>query len=278
MRWSYRLGRVAGIDLEVHVTFLALLAWIGLSRLASGHGLALSALAVALVVTTFGVVVLHELGHALAARRLGIPTRNITLLPVGGVARLARIPERPSVELFVAAAGPAVNLVLAGVCGFALFLVEGLPVTLSTWLAAEFLDWLVVVNLVLLGFNLLPAFPMDGGRILRALLAIRLPYVRATEIAVRVGRGMALLLGLAGLAYSFMLVVIAFFVWTGGGTELAMVRRRHEPQPAWSPFGSVPGAAPSVVFVAGPHGWQAVRMGSPPDAEPRPSVRILDIQ
>lgn len=218
MRWSYRLGRVAGIDIDIHVTFLLLLAWVGLSRLFTGYGLDGALFSVALMGIVFGVVVLHELGHALAARRFGIATRNITLYLIGGVARLARMPQKPGQELAVALAGPAVNLVLAVLSG--LLLLE--------WSHA-LLGWFFTINVVLLGFNLLPAFPMDGGRVLRALLAMRMPRLRATETAVRVGRWMAVLLGVAGLFGNFSLLLIALFVWFSGGAELAMVRRQELP-------------------------------------------------
>lgn len=279
LRWSYRIGRLAGIDVYVHVTFLVLLAWIGLSRLLGGHGLASAALAVALMGTVFGIVVLHELGHALAARSFGIPTRDITLLPIGGVARLQRMPERPSQELVVAAAGPAVNLVLGALAWLALWLAEGLPATLPSVVLAEFLEWMLVANVALLAFNLLPAFPMDGGRILRALLAFRKPFLQATEIAVRVGRVFAVLLGVAGLFYNPMLVLIAFFVWFGGGSELAMVRAR-EAAASWVPDSPHTGhvAGERVVFVPGPAGWRAVRIVVGPPPQQPPSVRIVDIR
>ncbi len=282
LRWSYRLGKLAGIDVHVHLTFLMLLAWIGMSRLVSGQGLVQAGLAVALVTMVFGIVVLHELGHALAARRFGIPTRDINLLPLGGVARLERMPEKPWQELVVAAAGPAVNLVLASIAALGLFMVEGLQRSLVALLVGELMVWLVMANLALLVFNLIPAFPMDGGRILRALLATRLPFPRATEIAVHVGRVLAVGLGLAGLFYNPMLVLVAIFVWMGGSAELSMVRHRFQPPPAWGavglPVGEVSGER--VVFVPGPAGWRAVRLGGapPPPPPPATTVRIVDIQ
>ncbi len=285
MRWSYRMGKLAGIDVYVHLTFLLLLAWIGLSRLFSGQGVAGATLSVLLVVMVFGIVVLHELGHALAARHYGIPTRDITLLPIGGVARLARMPERPLQEFVVAAAGPAVNLVLACLGALGLFVSAGLQASLPVMLVAEFVEWFVIANLVLLLFNLVPAFPMDGGRILRALLAVRLPYLKATEIAVKVARVLAVGLGMYGLFNSPMLVLIAVFVWMGGGAELAMVRQRFQPAPAWGPgvppFAGTPGMPGGpVLLVPGPSGWRAVRIPTPPTSvQPSPpSVRIVDIR
>lgn len=247
MRWSYRLGKVAGIDLYVHVTFLMLLAWVGLSRLFTGYGLDGAVLSVALVGLTFGVVVLHELGHALAARRFGIPTRDITLLPIGGVARLARMPEKPLQELVVALAGPAVNLVLAVAAGALLFVVPH-----------ELVLWFLGLNVILLVFNLLPGFPMDGGRVLRALLALRMPRLRATEIAVRVGRWVALALGVAGLFWNPMLILVAVFLWLTGGSELAAVRRQEQPPER-------------VVYIPFGRGYIPVRL-------PPLQVRVIDVR
>jgi Zn-dependent protease len=285
LRWSYRLGKLAGIDVYVHLTFLLLLAWIGLSRLFSGQGVAGATLSILLMIMVFGIVVLHELGHALAARNYGIPTRDITLLPIGGVARLARMPELPLHEFIVAAAGPAVNLVLACLGALGLYVLAGLQASLPVMLAAEFIEWFVIANLVLLFFNLVPAFPMDGGRILRALLAFRLPYLKATEIAVKVARVLALGLGLYGLFGNPMLVLIAIFVWMGGGSELAMVRQRFQPAPAWGPVVPpftggrwMPGGP--VLLVPGPSGWRVVQVTTPPASAqpPPPSVRIVDIR
>lgn len=280
LRWSYKVGRLAGIDVHVHLTFLLLLAWIGASRLFHGQGLVQAGLSVALMAMVFGIVVLHELGHALAARRFGVPTRDITLLPIGGVARLERMPEKPWQELAVAAAGPAVNLVLASVSGLGLYLVGGLQTSPATLLLGEFVVWLVMANLVLLAFNLVPAFPMDGGRIFRALLALRLPFLKATEIAVYVGRFLAVGLGLAGLFYNPMLVLIAVFVWMGGSAELSMVRHRFQPAPSWGPVGlPVEGEhGQHIIFVPGPAGWRAVRIMVAPPQPPASTVRIIDIR
>lgn len=257
MKLNYKLGRLAGIDVYVHVTFLALLGWIGLSRLFAGEGMLGAVVGVTLMVMLFGIVVLHELGHALAARRYGIPTVDITLYPIGGVARLARMPSKPVQELVVALAGPAVNLALAAL--FALGLVFAPP----SPLLASLLYWLVGANVVLLAFNLLPAFPMDGGRVLRALLATRVGRLKATETAARVGRWMALLLGAAGLFYNPMLILIALFVWFSGTAELRAVQAAEAPPPAWGP---------RVVFVPG-RGF--VLMNVVPPAE---HVRVVDVR
>jgi Zn-dependent protease len=173
----------------------------------------------------FLCVVLHEFGHALTAKRYGIRTRDIILLPVGGVARLQRLPTNPLQELWVALAGPAVNVVIA----VGLFI--GLKVTASfepmqmlTVTTGPFIERIMAVNLFLAAFNLLPAFPMDGGRVLRAVLATRKEYSRATQIAASIGQGMAVFFGFIGLFYNPLLLFIAFFVWIGAAQEASMAQ------------------------------------------------------
>ena len=232
MKWSWRLGRLFGIDVFVHATFLILLAWVGLShyeREGSAHG---ALVGMAFILAVFGTVVLHELGHALTARRFGIKTKDITLLPIGGVARLERMPENPRQELLVALAGPAVNVAIAGVILLVL-VAAGQPLVLadpsisgSITGGGPFLTKLLWVNVSLAVFNLLPAFPMDGGRVLRAVLALRGDYVRATRTAAGIGQGMALLLGLLGLLASPLLIFIAFFVWIGAAGESQAVQTK----------------------------------------------------
>jgi len=228
MGWSFRVGRIAGIDLHIHVTFLLLLGWISLAHLLE-HGDVAEALGgLIFILALFTIVVLHELGHALAARGFGIPTRDITLLPIGGVARLERMPEEPRQELVVALAGPAVNVALAFIFYLVLAVFYGglAPVDGVVRVGGGFLNQLFWVNVSLVAFNLLPAFPMDGGRVLRALLAMRLDYVRATQIAATVGQGFALLLGFLGLFANPFLVFIALFVWMGAAREASMVQLR----------------------------------------------------
>jgi Zn-dependent protease/predicted transcriptional regulator len=223
--WAFKIGEVRGIDLYVHGTFLILLAWIGLSHALHGHGAAVTIEGVFFTVTIFGIVVLHELGHALTAARYGIRTRDITLYPIGGVASLERIPENPRQEFVVALAGPAVNVAIAAVLAVVLSIGK-MPTGVENvhLIGGSFLTKLMWVNVSLALFNLLPAFPMDGGRVLRAALAFKVGRERATEIAARVGQAMALGFGLLGMFGNPMLLFIALFVWTGAQGEAAMVR------------------------------------------------------
>jgi Zn-dependent protease/predicted transcriptional regulator len=227
MRWSWRLLKVAGIGIYIHVTFFILLIWIGWSNFLPRHRWQDALSGIGFILILFGVVVLHELGHALTAKRFGIRTRDITLLPIGGVARLERMPEDPKQELAVALAGPAVNVVLAVLlfCGLAITNHLSAPETLVSG-TANFLSKLMWVNVALAVFNLLPAFPMDGGRVLRALLAIRMPYARATALAANIGQGMAILFGLVGLFGNPFLILIAVFVWMGAAAESSMVQMK----------------------------------------------------
>ena len=227
MKWSWKIARLAGIDVFMHPTFLLLLAWVGVADFLPGHSLTAAARGIAFVLLLFVVVVLHELGHALTARRFGIRTLDITLLPIGGVARLERMPDKPLQELLVALAGPAVNVVLAVIVFLAVAFGRQFSEFASLGIfGGSFLARLFQVNVALAIFNLLPAFPMDGGRVLRALLALRLDYVRATNIAAAIGQGMAVLLGLFGLAANPMLVLIALFVYLGAGQEARLVRMK----------------------------------------------------
>lgn len=236
MRWSFRVGRLAGIDIFVHFTFLILLGFIGLSGFLQTGEAAVSLIGLALTAAVFGIVVLHELGHALAARYYGIPTRDITLLPIGGVARLERMPDKPAQELVVALAGPAVNVILAVIFGGLVVLTRGTPTPGETLtFGGSLLQMFFKINVWLVAFNLLPAFPMDGGRVLRALLAMRLGAGRATAVAAAVGKGMAVLFAIVGLVGlgpylepNLMLVLVALFVWTGADAEARAVRARDD--------------------------------------------------
>jgi len=220
--WSLHLGRWLGIDVYLHFTFLLLLAFIGLSQGLIGRSLDAALGGVLFFTGLFVCVLLHEYGHALAARRYGIGTRDITMLPIGGVARLERMPEKPSQEFVVALAGPAVNVIIA--LGLFIGLKLGgwwQPLSSLSPTGGNIFERLLVANVFLVLFNLLPAFPMDGGRVLRAVLAMKLNHARATRIAARIGQGMAVVFGFAGLFGNPMLLLIALFVWVGAAQEAA---------------------------------------------------------
>ena len=228
MRWQWKLGTFAGIDVFVHATFLLLIGWIGYSHWLQYGTIAKVVEGILFILALFLSVVLHEYGHALTARKYGIKTRDITLYPIGGVARLERMPEKPIEELWVALMGPAVNVVIAAILFVYLYLSGGLAELSDLTIASgSFLMRLMLVNISLIVFNLLPAFPMDGGRVLRALLAMRMDYVRATQVAASIGQGMAFLFGLAGLFGNPFLLFIAFFVWIGASQEASMVQMRN---------------------------------------------------
>jgi Zn-dependent protease/CBS domain-containing protein len=227
MPWSWKLARIAGIDVYVHATFFMVIAWIALVHWNQSQSLAAVLDGVGFILALFACVVAHEYGHALTAARYGIRTRDITLLPIGGLARLERMPDVPIQELWVALAGPAVNVVIA------LLLFGWLQVS-GHWGSLDELDVttggfagrVMAANVLLAAFNLLPAFPMDGGRALRALLATRMEYTRATQSAAAVGQGMAILFGFIGLQGNPILLFIALFVWIGAGQEASMVQMK----------------------------------------------------
>ncbi|QEG43085.1 site-2 protease family protein [Roseimaritima ulvae] len=226
MLGSWNLGKFAGIEVRIHWTFLLLPMWIYFSSLVAGSGAAAASVAVLLILAIFGCVVLHEYGHALTARLFGIPTKDITLLPIGGVARLERMPRSPLQELAIAVAGPAVNVVIA----FALFVGLALPAVGALLPAAVvgFLSKLAWVNVALVVFNMLPAFPMDGGRVLRASLALFMPYATATRAAARVGQIAAIGFAILGLFNGNpMLVLLAAFVFLAAKGEAMMVAREQ---------------------------------------------------
>src|SRR2546430_8203484 len=215
MSWSIPILRIAGIQLRIHVTFVLLIAWIALG----------SASALVFVLLLFLCVVLHEFGHALAAKAYGINTPDITLLPIGGVARLERIPEEPKQELVIAAAGPAVTAIIA----LSLFVViasRGMNDVAASMQSGDLVVSLFKLNVYLLLFNLIPAFPMDGGRVLRALLATHLSYARATQVAATVGQGFAFVFGFFGLLFNPFLIFIALFVYIGASQEAALAQMK----------------------------------------------------
>ena len=216
MRWSWRIGSVVGIPIYIHATFFLIIVWVALSHWLQGQTLGAILTGIAFVLALFACVVLHELGHALTARRYRIKTRDITLLPIGGIARLERMPDDPREELWVALAGPAVNVAIAAVLFLALYVTGSWqPLNRLSLAEGSFLQRLMLLNVFLVGFNLLPAFPMDGGRVLRALLATTLSYVRSTQLAATIGQAMALLFGFVGFLTNPFLIIIAFFVWIG---------------------------------------------------------------
>lgn len=225
MKWSWKIARVAGIDIYIHATFLLLLGWVAVSAWLAQENLSAMLSSVGFLLALFACVVLHEYGHALTARKYGIQTRDITLLPIGGVARLERMPEQPLQELWVALAGPAVNAALA-VIFFLILLATGTAgqFSLFSYNQDNFFARLLSVNVSLAVFNLIPAFPMDGGRVVRALLATRLEYTRATQVAATLGQGVAFILGFFGLFNNPFLLFIALFVWIGAAQEASMVQ------------------------------------------------------
>ena len=218
MSWSLTIGRIAGTAVRIHVTFLIFLVWIGFSAFRQG-GTQAATENVLFMVLLFTCVVLHEFGHILMARRFGIRTPEVTLLPIGGVASLERIPEKPSQELAVALAGPAVNIVIAILLIAAFGAKMDGPVDHIDDPALGLASRLIVTNIFLALFNMLPAFPMDGGRVLRALLSMRMGPARGTQLAARIGQGLAFLLGLIGLFGNPILLFIAIFVFLAAEGE-----------------------------------------------------------
>lgn len=232
---SLRLFTVRGIAIRVHITFPLIIIWAALQfGYLNGGGMVGALFGIIVIILLFLLVTLHELGHSMAAMRYGVPVEQIVLLPIGGVAQLKRIPENPTQELVIAIAGPAVNFgiaILLTAAAFAFGIQIDNPAAILAGLQRitfeSIFGYIFFYNIFLGVFNLLPAFPMDGGRVLRALLASRLEYARATDIAVRIGRSLAWLLGLYGfLGGGFFMILIAFFIYMGAGQEGAAVRSR----------------------------------------------------
>jgi Zn-dependent protease len=217
MGWSLTIGRIAGTAIRLHFTFLLFLAWIGIADYLAG-GPAAAAASVVFIILVFACVVAHEFGHILMARRFGIKTPEVILSPIGGIANMDRIPDVPMQELLVAIAGPLVNVAI----GLALFAGLGLDTGALSNLdfeKASLLERLTLVNISLVLFNLVPAFPMDGGRVLRALLAMRFDAGKATQIAARVGQGFSFLFVLLGLFYSPILMLVGIFIYFAAAAE-----------------------------------------------------------
>ena len=232
MKGALKIGHVAGIKIEVHWTFSLLLLWVVFLEIQRGGSLVSGLMNITLILFLFVCVVLHELGHALTAKRMNIKTKQITLLPIGGVASLEKMPEKPSEELLVALAGPAVNVVLA--------LLLSLVVPFRKYMAMDaaalealfttpgwetLLVYLLIANVMLVVFNLIPAFPMDGGRVLRALLSFRMDRVQATDVAASLGQVFAVIFFVLGLLYNPFLVLIALFIFIGAYGENQMVKQ-----------------------------------------------------
>jgi stage IV sporulation protein FB len=222
-RWSFLLGTYGGTEVRIHATFLLLLAFFGWQSAVLG-GIAAAITTIGFLIAIFTCVLLHEFGHVIAARRYGIHTPDITLLPIGGIARLERMPRKPSEELVVALAGPAVNVVIAlgllAARGFA-----GIDEPWEELKHGSFAGRLIAWNLIMVVFNMIPAFPMDGGRVLRAVLAMFLDYVKATQVAASIGQALAVFGALAALFLvgNPLLLLIALFIFMGAGQEAAQV-------------------------------------------------------
>jgi Zn-dependent protease/predicted transcriptional regulator len=235
MDWSFSIARIKGINIKIHYTFFLILLW-GAFSLGSGNSLLGLAYGALLTIILFVFVTLHELGHSLVALRFGIRVRDITLMPLGGVAQLERMPEKSLQELLIASAGPLVNVALAivalplavAVLGWQALNTGIFSTTIFNQAGIPGIIWFTLTaNISLAVFNLIPAFPLDGGRVLRAVLAFFMNYLQATHLAVNIGRGLALLMGLAGIVMGNMvLAIIAFFIFNAGTVEEQTVRLR----------------------------------------------------
>jgi Zn-dependent protease/CBS domain-containing protein len=234
MGGSFKIGRAFGIDVKVHWSFFLLLAFFGYLSFSNSGSLVDALVTIGIVVALFFCVLLHEYGHALVALRLGSEVQDITLLPIGGLARMKTLPERPIDEVKVAVAGPLVNVVLAPIFfGLALLFGGSLSVPPDILSGVGSLSQAFValgtINVALVVFNMIPAFPMDGGRVLRGLLATRLGPVRATDISSTIGQGFAILFILFGFfTNNFLLAIIGFFVFLGASGEAGMIRQREQ--------------------------------------------------
>ncbi|HSM24148.1 MAG TPA: site-2 protease family protein [Anaerolineaceae bacterium] len=229
MRWSFKLFKIKGIDVKIHTLFILILVWAAYRwSVTTGDGLQGALFGVVATLLLFVAVFLHELGHSLQAMKYKVKVKDITLMPLGGVAQMEELPKNPKQELKIALAGPLVNFAIAAilvVIGMILqtrsiISLNELVTSLGQTNWAGMLAYLTMANLLLGLFNLLPAFPMDGGRILRSLLAMRMDHTRATRIAAVIGQGLAFLMGLIGFMNGqFTLILIAIFVWMGASQE-----------------------------------------------------------
>ncbi len=225
MRWSFRIGRIFGIEFRIHVAFLILLFFVFVAGALSKQGSPQKgAMGVLFLCSIFACVLIHEIGHSLIGRRFGKEAKSITLLPIGGVATMEEMPEKPGQEIAMAIMGPFINLAIAG----ALYLAVGQKTGVGAPhifpnSAAEFLAGLIGANVVLAIFNMVPAFPMDGGRVFRGLLALKLDYVQATTIAATVGQALAMVFVFFGLFFNLFLALIGIFLYMGAGSEKRQV-------------------------------------------------------
>ena len=237
MNWSIKLLKIKGIDIKVHLTFVLILIWAAYRwSVSTGEGMQGALFGIVATLLLFLSVTLHELGHSFQALKYGVKVRDITLMPMGGLAQMESIPEEPNKELRIALAGPLVNFgiatLLIGIGALldarALVSLEELQASLGSVSWSGLLAYLTSANLILGLFNLIPAFPMDGGRILPALLAKKMNHAKATKIAAQVGQGLAVLMGLWGfMSGSWTLVLIAIFVWMGAGQESQGAQVKH---------------------------------------------------
>ena len=223
MQWSFKLGKIFGINFRIHITFLLLLIFIFMAGLPR-RGAEGALMGVLFVCAIFGCVLVHELGHSLIARRFGIEAKNITLLPIGGVSSIEEMPESPAQEIAISIVGPFINLVIAA--ALYLFLGRWSGVVITTLYPAstqELFTALIGTNVILAVFNLIPAFPMDGGRVLRGILALKLDFYRATSTAVFIGQGFSLFFIFYGLFFNWWLSLIGIFLLIGAGGEKQQV-------------------------------------------------------
>ncbi|MCS6967626.1 MAG: site-2 protease family protein [Cytophagales bacterium] len=228
MKYSLSLGKIMGIHVQIHWTFLILIGWIIYKNLSAGRTTEETIFAVLFILIIFVCVILHEFGHALAARHYGIETRGITVLPIGGVAELTEIPEKPREELIVALAGPAVNVIISFII-YPFLNITKETIAAMQWPSVDantFLLNLMAVNLWLVLFNMIPAFPMDGGRVLRALLSFRMDRVVATRIAAGIGQFLAIGFVILGFLGNPFMIFIGLFVFLGAQNESEVVKTK----------------------------------------------------
>lgn len=230
MKGAFRVGSYRNIGVYIHWTFLILLVWIGGNSFFDGNNISEVAAEIGFILAVFLCVLLHEFGHSLSALRFGIKTKDITLLPIGGLARLEKSPEKPWHELIVALAGPAVNVIIIIVLSIVMYFNKGIPIgfDLLEIKSNSFVVNLVLVNVSLVLFNMIPAFPMDGGRVLRSLLAMKLSKLKATSIAARIGQVLSIGFILFGWFYNPMLILIGVFIFISARAELKYASQEED--------------------------------------------------